>query len=491
MIILIADDENLVRLGLKKIIKDMDLENIEIMESRNGREMLDVCRNMAPDLAFVDIKMPLLNGLEAIEAAKEFCPDTAWVMLTGFAEFKLAQNAISLGVKNYLLKPLEADAIQQILLDVQSTIRQKHIDSNHLFELQISHLFNSPEINCDCSSFPLPSEQIYTAVHFYESDITGRNSSGSPYKTMLPKLRQWLSLWRSPDDYFALFCLQSGLLCLVLRASSARTRRVFSHLSEPRMLELLPDTSILYCQSRQGIHDLFEQNTFLQDHLPMTLYMQKGIPHAADEFRLILRKHNALSFSVTLDKMMQAYVEKDEIRYQKYLEKLRNMNGGKELFAEFFSPIINNLSQTLNLNCPAPDFADFCLQLHYQSKNMYENAAVIQPNIIEQVKNYIEINYANDVSIISLGETFSLSPTYLSKIFHEKVHTKLIDYIMEVRIQNAKRLMTENPDILIKNVALLVGYYSTRHFKDIFLKQTGMLPSEFQKQLKGKPQAPT
>lgn len=491
MIILIADDENLVRLGLKKIIKDMELENIEIMEARNGREMLEACRNMAPDLAFVDIKMPLLNGLEAIEAAKEFCPDTAWILLTGFSEFKFAQSAISLGVKNYLLKPLEADAIQQILLDVRSTVRQKQIDSNHLFELQVSHLFNSPETTHDSSLLSLPSGQIYTAVHFYESDITGRSGSASLYKTMLPELRQWLSLWRSPDDYFALFCLQSGLLCLVLRASPARTRRIFSHLSEPGMAESLQDTSILYCQSSRGIHDLFEQNTFLQDHLPMTLYMPRGVPHAADEFRRILQKQNAFSFSRTLDKMVQAYVEKDEIRYQKYLEKLRNMDGGEALFAEFFSPVTSNLSQTLGLDCSSSDYEDFCRRLHAQSKKMYESTAVIQPDIIEQVKNYIEINYANDVSIISLGETFSLAPTYLSKIFHEKVGTKLIDYVMEVRIQNAKRLMTENPDILVKNVALLVGYYSTRHFKDIFLKQTGMLPSEFQKQLKGKPQAST
>ena len=65
--------------------------------------MVGVCQNTAPDLAFVDIKMPLLDGLEAIRAAKEFCPHTLWVMLTGFSEFKFAQNAISLGVKDYLI----------------------------------------------------------------------------------------------------------------------------------------------------------------------------------------------------------------------------------------------------------------------------------------------------------------------------------------------------------------------------------------------------
>lgn len=488
MIILIADDENLVRLGLKKIIKDTALENIEILEARNGREMLETCRSMSPDLAFVDIKMPLLNGLDAIEAAKEFCPDTTWVMLTGFSEFKFAQNAISLGVKDYLLKPLEADKIQQLLLDVQSTMQQKQIDSNHLFELQVSHLFNSPETTRESSFFDLPSGQIYTAVHFYENSISDKSGPSSLYKTMLPKLRQWLSLWRSPEDHFALFCLQSGLLCLIIRSSPSQARRIFSHLSKPDTAGLLCNTYILYCQSSQGIQDLFRQSIFLQDHLSLVIYMKKGAPHTAEELRLLLEKQNALFFSGTLDKIVQAYIEKDEIRYQKYLERLRNMEGGRELFTEFSSSITESISRTLACDCRASDHEDFCRLLHLQSKNMYQSGAIIQPDIIEQVKNYIEINYAHDVSIISLGETFCLAPTYLSKIFHEKVGTKLIDYIMEVRIKNAKRLMTENPDILIKNVALLVGYYSTRHFKDIFLKQTGMLPSEFQKNLRKSPE---
>lgn len=487
MIILIADDENLVRLGLKKIIKDTALADVEILEARNGREMLNTCRNMPPDLAFVDIKMPLLDGLSAIEAAKEFCPDTVWVMLTGFSEFKFAQNAISLGVKDYLLKPLEPDKIRQLLLDVQSTMQQRHIDSNHLFELQVSHLFNSPETTRESSFFDLPSGQLYTAVHFYENNISGQNDSASLYKIALPRLRQWLSSWRSSEDHFALFYLQSGLLCLIARSSPVQAKRIFSHLSKPDTARSFHNTCILYCQSSQGIQDLFEQSVFVQDHLSLALYLEKVAPHTIEELRLLQQKQNAFFFSQTLDKIVQAYIDKDEIRYQKYLERLRNMEGGKELYAEFSSPITENLSQTLALDHCTADYVDFCRLLHLQSKNMYQSGVNIQPDIIEQVKNYIEINYAHDVSIISLGETFCLAPTYLSKIFHEKVGTKLIDYVMEVRIKNAQRLMTENPNILIKNVALLVGYYSTRHFKDIFYKQTGMLPSEFQKKLKKSP----
>lgn len=72
----------------------------------------------------------------------------------------------------------------------------------------------------------------------------------------------------------------------------------------------------------------------------------------------------------------------------------------------------------------------------------------------------------------------------MSKVFHEKTGIKLIDYVSDVRILNAKRIMCENPEILIKDVTLLVGYFSTRHFTNVFIKNVGIYPSEFQKRIK-------
>ncbi len=482
MIILIADDENLVRLGLKKIIKDSQLDPVEILEARNGREMVGVCQNTAPDLAFVDIKMPLLDGLEAIRAAKEFCPHTLWVMLTGFSEFKFAQNAISLGVKDYLIKPFEPEKIQEILLDAQQHVQQKHIDSNHLFELQVSHLFNTPQTARESEYFRLSAGQVFTAFHFYECFAAKQNQS--LYSTLLPQLRQWLSAWRAPGDYFALFSLQSGLICLVIRASKAQAKRILRYLESPALAPHLTSTALLCCQSQEDIRDLFVQSNAFSELLPLALCLQKGRPYFPVELKALLQKENAFSFAKFLDCLIQAYIEKDEIRYQKYLEKIRGLPNGQGLLDGFYPILSKSLSQAMDFPEVPAKYGDFCQKLHSHSQNMYAKSNAAPPDIIGQVKDYININYANDVSIISLAEAFNLAPTYLSKIFHEKAGIKLIDYVMEVRIKNAKRLMTENPSILIKNVALLVGYYSTRHFKDVFQKQTGMLPSEFQKQLK-------
>ena len=488
LIILIADDENLVRLGLKKVIKDSQLDSVEILEARNGREMVGVCQNTAPDLAFVDIKMPLLDGLEAIRAAKEFCPHTLWVMLTGFSEFRFSQNAISLGVKDYLIKPFEPEKIQKILLDAQQHVQKKHMDSNHFFELQVSHLFNTPQTARDSDYFCLAPGQLFTAFHFYESFASKRDHSHSLYSILLPQLRQWLSAWRSTEDYYALFSLQSGLICLVARASSAQTKRILRYLEGPAMASHLTSTAIFCCQSQKDIRDLYAQSNALSELLPMALCLQKGRPYFPEELKALLRKEHTFSFCKYLTCLIQAYMEKDEIRYQKYLEKMRNLPNGQALLDTFSPYLSESLAQAMDFPALPAAYGDFCQKLHSHSQNMFAKSNATPPDIIGQVKAYIDINYANDVSIISLAEAFHLAPTYLSKIFHERAGMKLIDYVMEVRIKNAKRLMMENPSILIKNVALLVGYYSTRHFKDVFQKQTGILPSEFQKQLKKSPQ---
>lgn len=165
MIILIADDENLVRIYLKKIIKDMHIEDSIILEAKNGKELVSICQNYQPDLAFVDIKMPVLNGLDAIRSVKSNCPDTNWILLTGFSEFEYAIDAISLGVKEYLLKPIEVEAMIEIINRTKEHLKQKKLDSNHYFELQVTSLFNAYGMPCERISWHCPKASCTTPFY--------------------------------------------------------------------------------------------------------------------------------------------------------------------------------------------------------------------------------------------------------------------------------------------------------------------------------------
>lgn len=486
MIILIADDENLVRIYLKKIIKDMNIEDSIILEAKNGKELVSICQNYQPDLAFVDIKMPVLNGLDAIRNVKSDCPDTNWILLTGFSEFEYAIDAISLGVKEYLLKPVEVDAMIEIINHTKEHLKQKKLDYNHYFELQVTSLFNAYGMPCEEEKLKLSKDQQYFAFLFTESRFFKNKESSLLYRTILPNLHQWLSTWNTSQDQSALFCNSSGTLCLVIRSTDTQAARIRNYLGK-----LLPDlgsqdsVTVFYCQSTKGIKSLIAKCDTLQDDLPLGICLKKCAIYPSRDLERI-KQIPYISEGISLiTGLAESYCDKDEIRYNRYLEKMINNEPLQLIFNKFQKPILDYTYQTLGLSSSNTDpYAVFCEKLKNQAHAMYRQNPVTSTNLSDRIKEYIQLNYANDVSIISLADTFNITPTYLSKVFHEKTGVKLIDYVSDVRILNAKRIMCENPDILIKDVTLLVGYFSTRHFTNVFLKNVGIYPSEFQKRIR-------
>mgnify|MGYP002226863854 CR=1 FL=1 len=81
----------------------------------DGIHGLEVIRETAPDLVITDIRIPGMDGLSMIEAAKEFCEDTVFVVISGYTEFEYARKALRLGVKGYIDKPISIDKLNDVL----------------------------------------------------------------------------------------------------------------------------------------------------------------------------------------------------------------------------------------------------------------------------------------------------------------------------------------------------------------------------------------
>lgn len=124
MNILIADDEKKVRLTLISMLQEMNMYFEKIMEAENGEKLIKALDDFKPDIAFVDIKMPKLNGLEAIRRAKEISPSTKWIILSGFQEFDFAQQAIEFGVSRYLLKPINCKILAETM---NALVNESHL----------------------------------------------------------------------------------------------------------------------------------------------------------------------------------------------------------------------------------------------------------------------------------------------------------------------------------------------------------------------------
>jgi two-component system response regulator YesN len=83
------------------------------------------------------------------------------------------------------------------------------------------------------------------------------------------------------------------------------------------------------------------------------------------------------------------------------------------------------------------------------------------------------------ISAAAAAEVFGLTPNYLSSLFHEKTGKRFVDYLTEVRMIHAQKILDGDPDIAIKKVAQMVGYISSRHFANLFKKHTGHYPSDY------------
>ena len=113
--VLIIDDEKPVRIAIQKLVDWTKYNVSEILTASNGKEGLEIMRTGEPEYIFLDICMPIMNGLEFLEAAKEEYPRSQFIIVSGYDDFQYAQKALRYGACDYLLKPIDRDAINNAL----------------------------------------------------------------------------------------------------------------------------------------------------------------------------------------------------------------------------------------------------------------------------------------------------------------------------------------------------------------------------------------
>ncbi|MBO7095364.1 MAG: response regulator [Lachnospiraceae bacterium] len=111
----IADDEVWITLGLKKLLERIDVDSFVVGTANNGLMAKEEIAMFRPDVIFTDIRMPGLSGLELLQAIPEVSPDSKVVIITGFAEFSYAKEAVQHHAFDYLLKPIKEEDLQRVM----------------------------------------------------------------------------------------------------------------------------------------------------------------------------------------------------------------------------------------------------------------------------------------------------------------------------------------------------------------------------------------
>lgn len=130
--VVLADDEEIIRNGLEKLINSFDIDLKVIGKAKNGVEALKLIKEYSPNIIIMDINMPLMDGLKTIEKINEIDPLAKTIIISGYDKFEYAKKALELGVFNYLLKPINIEELKSILEDAIKSYSERLWEINQL-----------------------------------------------------------------------------------------------------------------------------------------------------------------------------------------------------------------------------------------------------------------------------------------------------------------------------------------------------------------------
>lgn len=131
--VVIAEDEELLLTNLVNKIETLDVGFTVSGKSQTGVQALDLIKVLKPDLLITDIRMPLMDGLELIKEVKEHFPLTQFIITSGFSDFEYAKAGITLGVSDYLLKPVDPEELKKSLLKIKTKLHAEQQNYESIF----------------------------------------------------------------------------------------------------------------------------------------------------------------------------------------------------------------------------------------------------------------------------------------------------------------------------------------------------------------------
>lgn len=480
---MIADDDRLVRFTIKSMLMEiLESDQHLYMEAANGRDMQQICRNERPDIVFADIQMPYLNGLEAIDACRRELPKTEFVIISGFSEFGYAQKAIQLGIHDYLLKPVSEEKLREVVETLLRKLAQKKQESNSVFHMKMLNVFNYyaiPDMGEMVEEFCYPSGWGYLGFGLVMGGRHGKQREAMrQQKVLFDRVRALGEEIVGQKGYFSMVYSPEGMPCFIFCCERKLQDRVRSAMDR-------------ICRTESGKSDFFCMFRFagttgkeifqVCEALDISHYLAMNYPGGTvvDWEETGLRAEDIQVLEMT-ERLLEAWENADEVRYKEVLNDMYRINRNKQLDLNLKN-VASYCSYITGQPVTPDNFKEFCRSFIDMASGMYGSLQAEESDMIQRVKDYIQKNYMKDISISQIAEQFDLTANYLSTVFHNKAGCKFVEYLTDVRVSNAKRLLLQNTSASVKDIALLVGYNSARHFSALFQKQTGMTPTVYRK----------
>jgi two-component system response regulator YesN len=530
--VIIIDDEPLVRLGLKSMLQWEQLGFAIAGEAVNGRQGLDLIIEQQPDIVITDIKMPVMDGLTMMRLALEKQPRLKFIILSSYDEFQLVKQAMKQGAEEYLIKlDLQAESLLTVLTEIRAQLaqtgsfgsgagleRDRRENVNLLREGFLKRIINQPpqseaEIRRQLAGWGFTLETVLCCALIRitnprELEKYEVSELCTLEKTILNMVDEIV------NDVFKgyTFIWELGQFATIISSGPGITPERYhaqmANLGE-RLVQIVKQyfnisIAVGFGNSCHGFHKLRES------------YCQAL---RAIQYCLYSATRSVLCFSelptgggppVPLD------IGKQKTLLLQALE-LGDPETITDLFATF-GAIISEPQATpeqaydlclqiayLVIGAPGTGTIDFKATFGYQN-SLYESVLNLttrtqlqqwlislersilrrqdrndgpkNQRLIAKTKKYILDHYQEEIGLNEVAAVINLSPGYFSTIFRQETGVCFTEYVTEVKIGQAKRLLQE-AEYKIYEIAAMLGYQNAYYFSKVFKKVTGMTPSQY------------
>ncbi|HHW00544.1 MAG TPA: response regulator [Clostridiaceae bacterium] len=520
--VLLVDDDQIVVEGLRRFVNWNELGYQVINVALSEKEAIKIIETEYVDVVLTDIVMPGKSGLDLIKEAHEINPYIKIVILSGYGEFEFAKQALKLGAFDYLMKPVNFselintfDRLKSVLKnDIEERQKQKEFLSirrmqfmNNLVNGYFSNIESinrkAFELGMDLSEGSYCLIRIYIDENLDVSDKTKENDYVELKLNYSSKINDFLC------EFGRAFVFDNNLkeLCVLFYPndinnveSTLESLLKYVNGSEPvRMIlgvggiyDAITDAPNSYTEAGKALEYCYEKDSFILFYNKVKYIIEeKSVISSEVEEEILKCLINSDIDSLEeyilkmLDNLKNTNKSDKSVLYNMCLEILHIINKYLSNFGDEVIVIRQNSYNTIISILRENDFDHikdfFSGYLRKVSSVINENKKEPVGYAIEKVIKYIDTHYNEDISLNKLSEIAYLHPIYLSKLFKEKTGENFTDYLVKVRIENAKKLL-RNLSLRIYDISEMVGYDSSKHFSKVFKEITGITPRDYRNQ---------
>ncbi len=511
---MVVEDEYRIRKGVIKLLGRIKAEYEVVGEAENGLAGLEVISVCKPDLVIVDIKMPFMDGLDMLYKLKESGIKHKTIILSGYSDFEFAQQAIKIGVSEYLLKPVTVNDLEQTLKNIE-----KELEMERILKLTQVDGFNSVEAifqnivtgNNDkrgemlhflSDKYGIDADGEFAAVSVYY----GRNSKydSSSLITVLSDIVSTLKL-----DGFAVFelALHYEIIILIYNHPDYQfVERLFQNIVIKETMRRNFNNLVFGWIRFTGLSNMKNSISIIRKELKWSIVIGEDILIAYPKTNQINTK--LIQYPIEIESAARAAVfSSDLVRLKKlfndfqswWQKDLYNPTGVIEAFVRFVSSIINVIKETdfeifeaINQKETLQSIIDsttkdelheamYCIlnKLALKAGNKTQNFSLTVKRAISFVNEF----YKDGITLDQTAARLNITPEYLSSIFNKEVGANFSSYIKDYRIKKAKELLI-NSNLKAYEISEQVGYSDPKYFSRVFREVTGYTPGEYQKAYK-------